>query len=83
MKSRLFCIMLIATLIPGADPALAQSSCSGFLDKCVARGKRDRPDDRSYKADHCDPKFRECQASGCWQEGQRYGGALTCKLTKK
>ena len=59
------------------------ASCSDIHKTCVARCKRDNAADKLCPSDHCDPKLAQCRSTGCWQEGQRYGGALTCDLTKK
>ncbi len=47
------------------------SSCSGWKAICETRGPG------------CDAKFSACLKSGCWQEGQKYGGATHCGLAKK
>lgn len=61
---------------------VAAGSCSGTYNMCVARCKRDNPQDRACPSDHCAPKLATCKTSGCWQEGRRYGGKTTCDLKR-
>lgn len=61
---------------------LAAASCTGTYNTCVARCRRDVPHDTACPSDHCMPKRDACKSSGCWQEGQRYGGKLTCNLSR-
>ncbi|MBY0613293.1 MAG: hypothetical protein K2P80_14020 [Beijerinckiaceae bacterium] len=62
--------------------ALAAESCSSFQKTCAARCQQRLPRDKDCMPDHCTPKLTECRATGCWQEGKLYGGALTCNLKK-
>ena len=57
-------------------------SCSATSSRCVARCKRDVPNDKACPTDHCLPKLAACKSSGCWTEGGRYGGGTTCDLKK-
>jgi hypothetical protein len=57
-------------------------SCQGFQDMCARRCPQWAPNDPKCVADHCTPKLLECRRTGCWQEGQRFGGALTCNLRR-
>lgn len=59
---------------------LAAGSCTGMNATCVARCKKDNPLDKACPTDHCTPKLNECRSTGCWQQGQRYGGQKTCNL---
>ncbi len=59
---------------------LAAGSCTGTYSVCVARCRKDNPTDKACPSDHCAPKLSECRSTGCWQEGQRYGGRKTCNL---
>jgi hypothetical protein len=61
---------------------LAAGSCSGTYGQCVARCRKDNPQDKACPSDHCAPKLATCKTSGCWQEGQRYGGQQTCNLSR-
>jgi len=61
---------------------MAAASCTGTYRQCVARCRRDVPQDKACPSDHCAPKLGTCKSSGCWQEGARYGGGLTCNLTR-
>jgi hypothetical protein len=61
---------------------LAQSSCNAMQSLCARRCKERVPDDADCVSDHCTPKLKTCRQDGCWQEGQRYGGARTCGLRK-
>lgn len=87
----LFAATMLVTLGLNASPAqsrdagafqVAAGSCSGTYATCVARCRRDNPQDRACPSDHCAPKLATCKTSGCWQEGQRYGGKLTCNLQR-
>ncbi len=51
--------------------AQAASSCSAWKTICDSRGPG------------CDAKFSQCMKSGCWVEGQQYGGAKHCGLAKR
>lgn len=61
---------------------LAAGSCTSTYNTCVARCRRDVPHDKACPSDHCAPKLATCKSDGCWQEGQRYGGGLTCNLKR-
>ena len=61
---------------------VAQASCTATYNTCVARCRRDVPKDLACPSDHCVPKLASCKSSGCWQEGQRYGGKLMCNLKR-
>lgn len=62
---------------------LAALSCSAMQATCAARCKQRAPQDAGCVEDHCTPKLRQCRSTGCWQEGQLYGGRETCGLVKK
>jgi len=73
----------IAAPALGADGEtfqVAAASCTSHYNTCVTRCRRDVPQDKACPSDHCVPKLSECKASGCWQEGQRYGGHQFCDL---
>lgn len=61
---------------------LAAASCASFQSTCAARCRKDNPQDKNCVSDHCSPKLAQCRSTGCWQEGRRYGGGLTCNLTR-
>jgi hypothetical protein len=73
--------LLLGLLLPVVE-SQAQSSCSALQAQCAARCKQRNPGDVNCVSDHCTPKLNECRATGCWQEGQRYGGQLTCNLKR-
>lgn len=77
---------LIAAPALGMDKTAIQvaaaGSCTSTYNTCVARCRRDVPHDKACPSDHCAPKLTTCRSSGCWQEGQRYGGQLTCNLKR-
>jgi invasion protein IalB len=61
------------SLLPSSSIRVAQaaSSCSAWKTICDSRGPG------------CDAKFNQCMKSGCWVEGQQYGGAKHCGLAKR
>jgi hypothetical protein len=59
---------------------MAAGSCTATFNVCVARCRKDNPQDKACPSDHCSPKLAQCKSTGCWQEGQRYGGRQTCGL---
>ena len=59
--------------------AASAASCSSWRATCVKRSKAVNP---SYLPE-CDAKFSACLSSGCFAEGERFGGANHCGLTKK
>lgn len=63
---------------------LHASSCQALFSQCSARCVNNTKGETKAKctADHCSPKLASCRKSGCWTEGQAYGGATTCNLTK-
>jgi len=76
---------LIAAPALGMETAptqIAAASCTSHYSICVTRCRRDVPQDKACPTDHCVPKLSECKASGCWQEGPRYGGQLSCNLKR-
>ena len=80
---RLIIAALLGLSVTAIDtPASAQSSCSAFQTMCAKRCVAREPDDPDCTSDHCTPKLKECRSTGCWQEGQLYGGKLTCNLKK-
>jgi hypothetical protein len=48
-----------------------QSSCSGWKSVCESRGPG------------CGSKYAACLKSGCWTEGEKYGGGTHCGLAKR
>jgi len=87
-----FGICLAATIAAAAfaggsvhaqDRAIQLAAAGGCMSKyntCVMRCRRDVPQDRNCPSDHCSPKLSTCKATGCWQEGRRYGGQKSCGL---
>lgn len=73
-------VMEFAIGIP--EPAEAKS-CGATLNTCAVRCKKDNPTDASCVSDHCQPKYAQCLTTGCWQEGNRYGGGTTCNMDRK
>ncbi len=91
MGAALFALMLVASpaaASSGGKPApgsflMAQGgTCRSFQDTCAARCVARLPDDKNCVSDHCTPKLAECRKTGCWQEGNLYGGAKTCGLAR-
>jgi len=82
MRYALVVSILALAAISIIPPADAQSSCSGFQSKCAQRCKERNPNDKNCVSDHCTPKLGACRSTGCWQEGQLYGGQKTCNLKK-
>lgn len=79
--------VLVAVLTTGfavgiSGPADA-ASCTGSLNTCASRCRRDNPADKNCVSDHCTPKFQTCKSTGCWQQGGNYGNVLTCNLDRR
>ena len=75
--------VLIAGLAIATFQSADAASCSGSLNICAARCKKDNPADKNCVSDHCTPKFQTCKTTGCWQQGGNYGNVLTCNLDRK
>lgn len=60
------------------------ASCQNLFSQCSARCENNPKGETKAKctSDHCAPKLASCRKSGCWTEGQNYGGGTTCNLTK-
>jgi len=65
-------------------PAAAKESCASSHARCSQRCTSnlagDPPDVCRRK--HCDSKMSICRQSGCWQQDARFGGEVTCGLSK-
>lgn len=68
--------------VDGSFKIAAGGSCQSMFSTCAARCKQRAPQDKNCVSDHCSPKLAECRSTGCWQEGQMYGGGKTCGLAK-
>jgi len=77
------CLTLLLLSFIAAD-ARAASSCQSFFSQCAARCANNPKGETKAKctADHCSPKLASCRQSGCWTEGNVYGGGTTCNLKK-
>jgi hypothetical protein len=76
--------VFVAAGLTVSVPQSAQgASCTSSLNTCAARCRKDNPQDRNCVSDHCTPKFDSCKASGCWQQGGKYGNVLTCNLERR
>jgi len=73
---------IVGFTVFAAQPADA-AGCSSSRNTCAARCKKDNPTDKNCVSDHCMPKYNQCKVTGCWQEGGRYGGGLTCNMDRK
>jgi hypothetical protein len=75
-------LAILALAVPHA--AAQGSSCQAFFNQCAARCATNAKGEPQAKctADHCRPKLASCRQSGCWQEGQAFGGGKTCNLAK-
>jgi len=88
MLKAISAVLIAAALVTATfalvSPGVANAaSCTNSLNTCAARCRKDVPDDRNCVSDHCAPKFGTCKATGCWQEGARYGNVKTCNLTRQ
>jgi hypothetical protein len=54
-------------------PAVAADMCSTWKSTCMSRGG----------GPQCEEKHKACLKSGCFTEGNKYGGGTHCGLTKK
>ena len=66
----------------GAYQVAQGSTCQSWYNMCAQRCRERLPNDKTCASDHCAPKLSTCRQSGCWQEGQQYGGGKTCGLAK-
>ena len=87
MKRMKLLISIIAFLMIApfqlASGAFAQSSsCQGWHSVCLKRCQETQPGNASCPKTNCGPKLATCRSTGCWQEGQAYGGGKVCGLAK-
>jgi hypothetical protein len=62
---------------------LAQAAtCQSWFNTCVSRCKSAAPDDTTCPRTNCGPKLTQCRSTGCWQQGQAFGGGQVCNLAK-
>lgn len=68
----------------GSFQVAAGGSCQSFYSQCAARCANNKKGESQAKcaSDHCAPKLAACRKSGCWQEGNDYGGGKSCGLAK-
>jgi hypothetical protein len=80
MKKALAASGLILALLGGlAMEVAAQTSCSGWRSKCLARCKEGGATNCPY----CAQQTSNCRKTGCWTENAQFGGATHCNLQKK
>jgi hypothetical protein len=79
MTKTLVCFGLALALLGGfALEAGAQTSCSGWRSKCIARCK-----ERGFAScPRCDEEMSNCRKTGCWTEVPAFGGGTHCNLKK-
>jgi hypothetical protein len=70
------------TAADGSFKVAQGATCQSWYSMCSQRCKTRLPDDKNCTSDHCSPKLSICKQTGCWQEGQQYGGGKTCGLSK-
>ena len=56
----------------------AQTSCSGWNERCLRRCKESGAAVCAY----CTSEMSNCRKSGCWTRPGTYGGGRFCSLTK-
>jgi len=71
---------LAAFMLFSAPPAQAQSSCGEWNSTCRARC--DQSSGGASCTKYCAGQMAQCRQSGCWTQGQRFGGARHCNLRK-
>lgn len=75
MASCGFALVLLGGL---AMDAAAQTSCSGWNERCVKRCK----ESGAPRCNYCISEMGNCRKSGCWRRPPAYGGGTFCNLTK-
>lgn len=83
IAATIFATVLTTGFVIGISQPAQGASCSGSLNTCAARCRKDNPTDKNCVSDHCTPKFQTCKSTGCWQQGGNYGNVLTCNLDRK
>ncbi|MFO1133662.1 MAG: hypothetical protein U1E30_00400 [Rhodoblastus sp.] len=65
-------------------PAAAKESCASSYARCAQRCTTNLAGDtvEVCRRKHCDSKMSICRQSGCWQQDARFGGEVTCGLSK-
>lgn len=67
---------------PGSFQVAKVGSCQSWFRTCAARCKERAPLDKACVSERCTPKLSDCRLSGCWEQGELYGGAKQCGLAK-
>jgi hypothetical protein len=78
MKAMVSCGFALALLGGLALEAAAQTSCSDWRSKCLARCKERGATNCPY----CSQQLSSCRKSGCWTENANFGGGTHCSLKK-
>jgi hypothetical protein len=93
---KIISILAFSTMLPTASICIAAEplsngsfkvavagSCLAYFARCNVRcnsAESGHPDGCRRK--HCDTKLAICQQSGCWEQDEKWGGAVTCGLAK-
>lgn len=84
MKLAISLLVLIGMAAGAAGDTWAKGSCTSEYARCSERCRSnlagDTPD--ACRRKHCDSKMASCRQTGCWQQDARFGGAVTCGLSK-
>jgi len=78
MKAMVACGLALALLGILTIEVAAQTSCSGWIERCLRRCKESGAAVCAY----CTREMSNCRKSGCWTEHPNFGGATRCNLKK-
>jgi hypothetical protein len=79
MRKALAASGLMLALLGGlAMEAAAQTSCSGWNERCLRRCK----ESGAAACNYCTSEMSNCRKSGCWRRPSAYGGGRFCSLAK-
>ncbi|QCK84621.1 hypothetical protein E8L99_01875 [Phreatobacter aquaticus] len=71
--------LALALLVAAGGETEAQTSCAGWNATCQARC---RDAGNPECANYCTRQVTACRRTGCWTEGQRFGGRQHCNLSR-
>lgn len=78
MKAIVPCGLALALLGALTIEAAAQTSCSGWNERCLRRCK----ESGAARCNYCISEMSNCRKSGCWRRPATYGGGTFCSLAK-
>jgi hypothetical protein len=78
MKAMAACGLVLALLGTLTIEVAAQTSCSGWNERCLRRCK----ESGAPVCNYCISEMSNCRKSGCWRRPSNVGGGTFCSLTK-